>query len=54
MPGPGNYNQGSTIGSQGFTMGAKSQTKYNDGPGPGAYNARSDVTKTSMQTSKIA
>ena len=39
VPGPGNYNQGSTIGNaKGFTIQGRPDAKYNDVPGPGSYN----------------
>jgi Sperm-tail PG-rich repeat len=45
-PGPGNYNQGSTLkADKGFSLGAKTKAKFNENPGPGAYDARNDLTK---------
>ena len=42
MPGPGNYSNSldTFSGKRGFTMGGKKETKFEDGPGPGAYNRR--------------
>lgn len=54
MPGPGNYNQGSTLAnSKGFTMGARKDQKYSDVPGPGSYNAKDDLTKYGAQSQRM-
>ena len=46
IPGPGNYNQSSDIGSgKAFTFQGKKDQKYNDVPGPGSYDTKDDVTR---------
>lgn len=35
-------------------MGAKQQAKYNENPGPGAYDARNDLTKSAAKSLRIA
>lgn len=35
-------------------MGAKSSAKYNENPGPGAYDARNDLTKATTKSLRIA
>lgn len=53
-PGPGNYNQGSTLkGDKGFSLGGKAKAKYNENPGPGAYDARNDLTKAATGSMRV-
>lgn len=54
LPGPGNYDQGTTFkGEKGFTLGAKQDHKYNENPGPGAYDAKNELTKAATGSMRI-
>ena len=50
LPGPGNYDQGSTFGNgKAFTIQGRPDAKYNDVPGPGSYNNDNvDITRPGL------
>lgn len=54
LPGPGNYDQGTAFtGSKGFTIGARQDPKYNENPGPGAYDSKNDLVKASQPSMRL-
>eukprot|EP00347_Sterkiella_histriomuscorum_P018852 403343924 len=55
MPGPGNYDQGSTFqNGKGFKIGTRQDPKFSDVPGPGSYDTKNDLTKAGQQSQRIA
>ena len=52
-PGPGMYNVQGTNNAKAFTIGSKNETKYNNNPGPGAYDPSPEKIKDSTRTYAI-
>ena len=52
-PGPGMYEMKSSISSKAYTIGAKTSEKYNQNPGPGAYDASPEKVKDTARTYAI-
>lgn len=50
MPGPGMYENNSPNKSKAFTFSGKTKDRYNQNPGPGAYDAITEHTKDSART----